>query len=77
MVKVGQITAIIVMGIIMLPVTKNILDTFFDNVVADLPGLNAVESLVISSYPYAIGLTMIIAIFVVIKRPGGGPGRRM
>ena len=71
--KIGQIAAIIIIGIIMLPVTKDVLDLFFDTMVIDLPGLTDFESLVMRSYPYAIVLGIIVGIFLTIR---GDPRKR-
>ena len=72
--RIGRILAIIVIGIFMLPITKEILDALFDSMVADLPGLTAFESVVMGSYPYAIVLGIIVAIFLTIRgdRKKGG-----
>ena len=67
--KLGQIFAILAGGAVLISVVKLLLDTLYDSMVADLPGLTTVESLVIQSYPYAIVLAMAIGICLVIKGP--------
>ena len=65
--KISQVIAIIIVGIILVPVVKEVLDLFFDTMVIDLPGLTAFESLVMRSYPYAIVLGIIVGIFLTIR----------
>jgi len=65
--KVIEAGAILLVGALLLPPVKEILDVLSEDMVAGLPGIHPFEETIIELYPIALLVAVIFAAVIVLK----------